>query len=117
MTERLTKFAAELPIDLDAPGLCLACLTFVSFELESGDERKIGRAVTQIACGLWDDGLDTTVAAALKRAVRLEVPDADLALRDFEARAFRSTIFRAIIRRLAELQVEDMRRSYAAWLN
>ena len=49
--------------------------------------------------------------------MRLEIPDADLALRDFEARAFRSTIFRAVIRRLAELQVEDMRRSCAAWLN
>jgi hypothetical protein len=117
MTERMTKLAAELPVGLHSPGVCLACLTIVSFKLESGDERKIGRAVTEIACGLWDDGLDATVAAALERAVRLEVPDANVALRDFEARGFRSTIFRAVVRRLAEQQVEDMRRAYTALLN
>jgi hypothetical protein len=111
MTEHMTNLAAALPVGLHSPGVCLACLTIVSFKLESGDERKIGRAVTEIACGLWDDGLETTVSVALERAVRLEVPDADLALRDLQARAFRSTIFRAVIRRLAELQVEDMRRS------
>jgi hypothetical protein len=117
MTERMTELAAALPVGLQSPGVCLACLTFVSFELESGDERKIGRAVTEIACGLWDDGLEATVAVALERAVRLEVPDADVALRDFEARTFRSTIFRAVVRRLAEQLDEDMRRNYVAWMN
>jgi hypothetical protein len=66
---------------------------------------------------LWAEGLDASVAIALERAVRLDVPDAAEALRDFEARGFRSTIFRAVVRGLAEELDENVRRSYLASLN
>jgi hypothetical protein len=113
----LRALAEALRVGLHSPGVCLLCLTFVTSELESGDGRKIAGAVTRISPSLWYEGLDESVRMALEHAVRNGVPDAADALRDFEARAFRSTIFRAVVRRLAEQLDENARREFAASLN
>jgi hypothetical protein len=97
--------------------VCKPCLLFVVTELEGGDARKISGAITEIAPTLWAEGLDASVAVALERAVRLGAPNARAALRDLEERKFRSTIFRAVVRRLAEDLDEEVQRWYRASLN
>jgi hypothetical protein len=37
------EVAAALDLDLDDVPICLACLSFVSFAIDSGDEREIRR--------------------------------------------------------------------------
>jgi hypothetical protein len=117
VTYRLSGLAAALPVGLHSPGVCLACLTFVTAELDSGDGRRIAGAVTQIAPTLWDEGLDESVRIALEHAAQRSLPDAAGALRDFEERKFRSAVFRAVVRRLGEQLAEEIRRDYAASLN
>jgi hypothetical protein len=115
-TDPFAGLAAELRVGLYSPGLCLACLTFVAFEDER-DERAIRRRISEIAAGLWEDGFGATVRAAVESAARDGVDGASDALRDLEARTFRSAIFRAVIRRLSIELRENARRSYAASLN
>jgi hypothetical protein len=115
--QRISTLARELPVDLRSRGVCPACLLFVISELHTGDGRKIGGAVTRIASTLWDEGLDASVRFALEHAVRRDLPGAAEALRDFELRGFRSAIFRAVVRRLAEDLDEEARRHYLASLN
>lgn len=108
---RAAEVAATLPIGLGSHGVCPACLSFVCMELESGDGRKIAGEVTRIAPTLWDEGLGDEVARALER---VDAPDA---AEELAVRGFRSMIFHAVVRRLAELLDEDIRRTYAASLN
>src|SRR3954451_19395739 len=113
----LSELARQLRVGLQSPGLCPACLGIVAMELESGGNRKIAGAITQIAPILWDEGFDVSVQVAIERAVRDGVPDAADAQRDFEKRGFRSTVFRAVVRRLAEELDSAIRRDYLASLN
>jgi hypothetical protein len=89
------KIARELDIDVDDIGICLACLSFVSFAIDSGDEREIRRWTNQMTPDLWAEGLEQPVRLALKRAGESE------ALADVELNGGRSHVAKAIVRRLA----------------
>lgn len=86
-------------------------------ELEFGDDSTVAGTVRMVVPNLWAEGLGGPVEDALHSAARRGIPDADEALRDFEARGPRSDIFRAIVRRLAEDLKEEVDRTYRASLN
>ena len=60
-TARARAFVAQL--DLSLARVCLACLSFVSFAVEDGDERDIARQVRAMTPDLWEDGLAGYLAA------------------------------------------------------
>jgi hypothetical protein len=90
-----------LDLDLDS-GICHACLSFVSFALDKGDPREIARELRRMTPELWADGLAEPALSAVRRACEIGVPDAEAALADLERRGGRSSVARAIVRRLAE---------------
>lgn len=90
-----------LDLDLNA-GICHACLSFVSFALDGGDDREIAGRLRAMTPDLWADGLAEPALAAVRRACELGVPDAQAALADLESRGGRSSAARSIVRRLAE---------------
>ncbi len=53
----LQQLAAELDLDVYEVGICHACLSFVSFPLDDGDERKTAGAVRKFGPILWEEGL------------------------------------------------------------
>jgi hypothetical protein len=93
--------AAALDLDVDDIGICLACLSFVSFALDSGNERKVAGEITRIAPDLWVEGLAQPVRMALQRAWERGVANAGAAIAEVEASGPRSRTVRAIVRRLA----------------
>lgn len=97
---RAEALAAELELSL--AGVCLACLSFVSFAVDAGDEREIRRQVRAMTPDLWADGLDVTAFAALREACARGVPDAPAALAELRSVGAQSAVARAIVRRLAE---------------
>ena len=103
----------ELELDFMSAGVCLPCLTFVAFPLDLGDERDARREARRMAPDLWADGLEWTAMLALETARRDGVPGAAEAIADVERRGPRSAVVLAIVRRLAEQMVEDMRRRSA----
>lgn len=113
----ITSLAARIEVDLSSSGVCPACLSFVSFALEEGDERRIAGQVRKMAPDLWEDGLGPVVRAALIRAAGSGDPGAAEALRDLGERGARSAIFQAVVRRLAGELAEESRRAYPTSLN
>jgi hypothetical protein len=93
--------AAALELDLDDIGICHACLGFVSFAIDSGDERKVAGSITRIAPDLWAEGLAQPVRIALRRAQERGVENADDAIAAVDKSGPRSQVVRAIVRRLA----------------
>jgi hypothetical protein len=98
---RADAFAATLDLDLNV-GICHACLSFVSFALDGGDDREAAHWTRTMTPDLWNDGLAAPALAAVRRACELGVPDAEAALADLERQGGRSSVARAIVRRLAE---------------
>jgi hypothetical protein len=95
--------AARLDIDLDRTEICLACLSFVSMELDRGDgERQAHVQARRIAPDLWAEGLEQPVRAALRRARAEGDPDAEPAIRHLVASGAASPIVEAVIMRLAQ---------------
>jgi hypothetical protein len=115
--ERAAAVAAELPIGLASPGVCPACVSFVGFEIDRGDERRVAGQITSFAPLLWDEGLGDVVGAELERASRRGVAGAAEALAELRARRHRSPVFRAVVRRLGAEVAEGVRRSRVASLN
>jgi len=113
-TVRAAAIAARLELDLD-DGICHACLCFVSFAVDRGDEREIRREVRAMTPDLWSDGLDKQAFAAVRMACDAGVTDAEQALADIEAKGGRSVVARAILRRLAGELAERAARD--PWLN
>ena len=105
--DKTESVAAALPVGLQSRGVCPMCLLLL---LQGGPE-------SFVVPTLWIEGMDEPVRDALVGAVGRGVPGADEALADFEARGCRSTIFRAVVRRLARELDESARRAYAASLN
>jgi hypothetical protein len=93
--------AQVLELDVYEIGICLPCLSFVSFPLDHGDAREVRRAVRFITGDLWAEGLEAPARAALGDARQAGVPNADAALADVEARGHRSRVVREIVLRLA----------------
>ncbi len=98
------QLAAHLELSVHDIGICHACLSFVSFAIDKGDERDIRRETNRMTPDLWADGLDVPLKMALARAQERGVPNAGAALADVEERGPRSAIAKAVVRRLgAEL--------------
>ena len=95
-------FARALDVQLDDVPVCLACLSFVAFAIDTGDEREIRRWTREMTPDLWDDGLAVPMKLAVERARRCGIYGAREALADLELHGSRSPTARAIIRRLAE---------------
>ena len=93
--------AAELELDVDDLAICQACLSFVSFAIDSGDERKVAGSITRMAPDLWAEGLAQPVRLALERARKRGVANAEEAIVTVGKSGPRSQVVRAIVRRLA----------------
>jgi hypothetical protein len=105
--------AARLELDLFTAGICLLCLTFVAFPLDSGDDAEYRRALRQFTPILWSEGLALPAQAALTKLARAGDKHAREALADIADRGARATIVRAIVSHLAADMVEDMRTNCA----
>ena len=95
-------FARALALRLDDVPICLACLSFVAFAIDSGDEREIRRWTREMTPDLWDEGLALPAKLAVERARRCGVPGAADAVADLELHGSRSATARAIVRQLGE---------------
>jgi hypothetical protein len=104
---RADALAAHLDLSLD--GVCFACLSFVSFAVERGDEREIRRQLRAMTPDLWADGLDVSALAAVRVACARGVRDGPAALAELQAVGSQSAVARAIVRRLAEELVRRTR--------
>ena len=97
----LQQLAAELDLDVYEVGICHACLSFVSFPLDDGDERKTAGAVRKFGPILWEEGLAVPLQAALERARRRGVAGAERAIADIKASGGQAPIVGAVVRQLA----------------
>jgi hypothetical protein len=100
-TQQARAVAQALELDLDEIDICLACLSFVSFPLRTGDDREVRRALASVTPHLWEEGLALPAVAALERARRAGLPHAQAALADIDALGSRSRVVREIVLRLA----------------
>lgn len=107
--DRAAAVAERLEIPFD--GICLACLSFVSSAVHTGDERDIRLWVRRMTPDLWHDGLGE-IALRYLGAAAADDAEAAAALADLERDGPRSAMARAIVfdlgRRLAA--EEDGRR-------
>jgi len=78
---RAAKLAAKLDVHVHELPICLPCLSFVAFPLDSGDERELRRATLHFTPILWEEGLAEPARQALERARLRRVKDADRAPR------------------------------------
>jgi hypothetical protein len=92
--------AAQLELDVDDIPICLACLSFVSFAIDSGDEHEIRRWTRKMTPDLWVEGLALPARLAVQRACSRGIEGAADALADLEQRGPRSRTARAIVRLL-----------------
>jgi hypothetical protein len=115
--ERAAAVAADLQVGLRSPGVCPACISFVAYEIERGNERRVAGQITSFAPLLWDEGLGDVVCAELRRQSGTGNDAAAEALEELAVRRHRSAIFRAVVRRLAAELAEGVRRSRAASMN
>jgi hypothetical protein len=95
------QLAEALDLDVYEIGICQACLSFVSFPLDAGDEREVVRAVREFAPILWEEGLALPLQAALERARRRDVAGAADAIADVARNGPMAPIVSAVIRTLA----------------
>lgn len=99
----------RLDLSIWTAGVCLPCLTFVAFPLDSGNEVDARREARRLTPELWADGLDVRAVELLEEARRAGVPGAAEALLDIRRRGARADVVGAMVWRLAELMVDDMR--------
>jgi hypothetical protein len=93
--------AAVLELDVDDIAICHACLSFVSFAIDSGNEHRVAGAITSMAPDLWAEGLSQPVRLALERARKRGVANAEEAIVTVDQSGPRSPVVRAIVRTLA----------------
>ena len=107
------ELAAQLDLDLGRIPVCYPCLSFVSFAIDEGEPAKIRGACVRLTPDLWAEGLAEPARAAVERAVRRGVKNAEQALADIDRRGGRTTIARAIVLVLAR-QLSDRTRAAIA---
>ena len=105
------ELVQSLDLDLNSAGICLACLTFVAFPLDLGDERDARREARMLTPILWDEGLELTLGLALETAKRDGIRGAQAAIDDVRRYGARSPVVRAAVWRLEELMIQDMRQA------
>jgi hypothetical protein len=98
---RAAALADRLDLSLDR--ICLACLSFVSSAINSGDPADVQRWVRRMTPELWSDGLDADAVEWLMQAEARGEADATEALADLERSGGRSAVARAIVFRLGDL--------------
>lgn len=98
---QLASFAAQLDLDVSRTPICYACLSFVSFPLDEGDEREARSWARRMTPFIWEEGLAEPALAAVRKARAAGVPRAAACLADLEERGGRSVVARAIVLRLA----------------
>lgn len=106
--KQANALASQLNLEMHTVGICLACLTFVAFPLDAGDDAEYRRALRHFTPILWSEGLALPVQAALAKAARSGDEDARSAIGDIADRGARATIVRAVVAHLAADMVEDM---------
>lgn len=109
--QEVDELVLALDVSLNDVRVCLACLTFVSFPLDLGQDQKAAGAARRLAPNFWAEGLALPVQAALERARKRGVPGAAEAIAEVEERGPRARIVAAVIRQLAAQQVAEMRSS------
>jgi hypothetical protein len=77
------ELAAQLDLHVHDVPICLACLSFVVFAIDAGDEREIRLWTSRMTPDLWAEGLEQPARLALATL------------------GPRSPVARAIVRRLA----------------
>jgi hypothetical protein len=97
----LAPFASGLDLDVGRTGICYACLSFVSFPLDAGDEREARSWARRMTPFIWEEGLAEHALEAVRKARDDGVAGAEACLADLEARGGRSVVARAIVLRLA----------------
>ena len=107
--EDATRVVRELDLDVMTAGVCLPCLTFVAYPLDSGDESRARREARKLAPDLWEEGLELALVLALESAKQDGVAGASAAIDDVRVHGSRSPVVEAAVWRLAEQLVEDMR--------
>jgi hypothetical protein len=103
---RADRLASELHLDVGAARICLACLSIVAFELESGNRRRIQGLLVSMTRDLWHEGLSEHAFAAVEDGCCRGLADAPAALADLEQLGGSSPIARAITLRLARQLLE-----------
>src|SRR5437867_13157090 len=106
---RAAELAAKLDVHVHEIPICLPCLSFVVFPLDSGDERELRRATLHFTPILWEEGLAEPARQALERAQRRGIKDAERAAADVEKRGGRTPAARARVHVRALQLVADMR--------
>ena len=104
----------RLELDVMTAGICLPCLTFVAFPLDSGDEREARREARKLTPILWEEGLELAVLVASGDRETRRRQRCDRGDRGRPASGHRSPVVDAIVWRFAEQLVEDMNRRRAA---
>ena len=59
------KIALDLDLDVHDIGVCLACLSFVSLAIDSGDAREVRRWTNRMTPDLWAEGLEQPMSMYL----------------------------------------------------
>jgi hypothetical protein len=108
--------AAALAERLDIPfdGICLACLSFVSSAVRTGDERDVRLWVRRMTPDLWHDGLDE-IAVRYVGAAATDDAEAAEALAELERDGPRATMARAIVLCLAQRLAAEEESRRALW--
>jgi hypothetical protein len=101
-------------IDIPFDGICLACLSFVSSAVHTGDEADVRLWVRRMTPDLWHDGLDEI---ALRHVGAAAVDDAEAAeaLADLERDGPRSAMARAIVLELGRRLASEEKTRYSRW--
>ncbi|MGZ4354342.1 MAG: hypothetical protein ACXVZ4_12420 [Gaiellaceae bacterium] len=99
---RARAFVARLEVDVGRTSICYACLSFVSFPLDDGDERQALSATRKMTPILWDEGLREYALAAVRHAMQTGVAEAEAAFADLDLQGGRSAVARALVLRLAD---------------
>jgi hypothetical protein len=98
---RARAFAGRLDVDVSTTRICYACLSFVSFSLDDGDEREAKVWARRMTPDLWVEGLEEYALELVRAARNAGVADAGPALADLELYRGRSAVARALVLRLA----------------
>lgn len=109
MVAATTQLVDQLELNVMTSGICLPCLTFVAFPLDSGRDREARREARKLAPDLWEEGLELTTTVALETAKHDGVAGAEEALEEVRGLGARAPVVEEIVWRLAEQLVDDMR--------
>ena len=104
--------AEQLELRLDC-GICLACLSLVSMEIDEGERHAIVGTTRRMTPILWNEGLARNALAAVAAAAKLGIPYATEGLVDLELNQSHSVVARAVVARLGSLLAQWERTQFS----